>query len=169
VLPDGSAAYERSVGTAARSLYNEAAAGAPFYLDKTPPYFLIVDEIVRALPEARIIVLWRNPLSVLASVVETVCGGRWRCEDLLAGPDLGEWRVLTEFIGFDFDLDSLRRFAATRLNGTMGDAVGSRAHSVHGGLDLAELVSNGLVRNRARARSGARSISPRPCRSGRGR
>jgi hypothetical protein len=81
VLPDGASAYERSVGGAARSLYDEAAGGARFYLDKTPPYFLIVDEIVRALPDARVVVLWRNPLAVLASVVETFCDGRWRPQD----------------------------------------------------------------------------------------
>jgi hypothetical protein len=159
VLPGGSRAYERSVGSAARSLYDEAAAGAPFYLDKTPPYFLIVDEIVRALPEARVVVLWRNPLAVLASVVETFCGGRWRpqdyptslfgglarlvegvrrhrerihtvhYEDLVADPGLGEWQRLTEFIGFEFDPGSLQSFPATRLNGAMGDVVGSRAYS----------------------------------------
>lgn len=164
VLPDGSAAYERSVGGAARSLYEEAAAGALFYLDKTPPYFLIVDEIVRALPDARIVVLWRNPLSVLGSVVETFCDGRWRpqdyptslfgglarlvegvrrhgdrihtvrYEDLVGGgaedgAALAEWRALTEFIGFELDPGALHRFPATKLNGAMGDAVGTRAYS----------------------------------------
>lgn len=161
VLPDGSAAYERSVGAAARALYEQAAAGASFYLDKTPPYFLIVDEIVRALPEARIVVLWRNPLAVLASVVETFCDGRWRpqdyptslfgglarlvegvrshgdriltvrYEDLVGGDDAAraEWRALTEFIGFELDPGALHRFPTTKLNGAMGDTVGTRAYS----------------------------------------
>lgn len=159
VLPDGSAAYERSVADAARSLYEEAAAGAPFYLDKTPPYFLIVDEIVRALPEARIVVLWRNPLAVLASVVETFCDGRWRpqdyptslfgglarlvegvqrhgdrihavrYEDLVGDEDDGAWRRLTEFIGLEFDPGALERFPVTRLEGSMGDAAGTRAYT----------------------------------------
>lgn len=157
-LPGGIGSYERAVGDAARTIYAEAAAGAPFFLDKTPPYFLIVDEIVRALPEARIVILWRNPLAVLSSIVETFCAGRWRpqdyptslfgglarliegarahgdrihtvrYEDLVGGED-AEWRRLTGFLGLDFDPASLRRFAGVRLDGAMGDKVGSGIYS----------------------------------------
>lgn len=156
VLPEGSTSYEGAVADAARRLYDEAAEGKPFYLDKTPPYFLIVEEIVRALPEARIIVLWRNPLAVLSSVVETFCGGRWqpqnyptslfgglarmiegarrhpdrihtvRFEDLISGED--EWRRLTAFAGFEFDPEALRRFPQVQLQGAMGDPVGTVAY-----------------------------------------
>jgi hypothetical protein len=158
-LPGGIGSYEEAVATAARALYEEAARGAPYYLDKTPPYFLVVDEIVRALPEARIVVLWRNPLAVLASVVETFCGGRWRpydyptslfgglarlidgarrhsdrihavrYEDLTGEAADDEWRSLAEFIGIEFDPSALERFPQVRLDGTMGDAVGTRAYS----------------------------------------
>ncbi len=157
-LPEGSASYERAVGDAARAVYEQAADGASHYLDKTPPYFLIVDEIARALPEARIVVLWRNPLAVLSSVVETFCDGRWRpqdyptslfgglarlvegsrrhadriCsvhfEDLVAGDD-AEWRRLTRFLGLEFDPTSLDRFATVPLNGAMGDPVGTKTYS----------------------------------------
>ena len=159
-LPGGAAAYERVAGAAAAELYEEAAAGAPFYLDKTPPYFLVVDEIVRALPQARLVVLWRNPLAVLASVVETFCGGRGRPQDYptslfgglgrlvaavrrhperihavryedLVGGGLGEWRRLTAHLGFEFEPASLERFAELRLNGAMGDKSGV---SAYGGL-----------------------------------
>ena len=157
-LPDGVASYERAAGTAARALYEEAAGGARFYLDKTPPYFLVVDEIVRALPEARIVVLWRNPLAVLASVVETFCGGRWRPQDYptslfgglerlvaavlrypsrihtvryedLVGGEHDAWRGLTEFAGFEFDPGSLERFSRISLNGAMGDKSGVRTYT----------------------------------------
>jgi Sulfotransferase family len=155
-LPGG--AYERSMGEAARSLYEEAAEGAAFYLDKTPPYFLVIDEIVRALPEARLVILWRNPLAVLASVVETFCGGRWRPQDYptslfggldrlvdgrrrhptrihavryedLVGGEERHWRRLAEFVGLRFDPTALRRFSGVRLEGAMGDTVGTRAYS----------------------------------------
>jgi hypothetical protein len=157
-LPDGVGSYERSVGDAARTIYEEAAGGAQFYLDKTPPYFLVIDEIARTLPEARIVVLWRNPLAVLSSVVETFCEGRWRpqdyptslfggltrlvdgvrrhgerihtvrYEDLIDGSE-GEWRRLAEFIGIEFDPTSLARFPQVELDGAMGDPVGTRAYS----------------------------------------
>lgn len=157
-LPDGVVSYERSVGDAARTIYEEAAGGARFYLDKTPPYFLVIDEIVRTLPEARVVVLWRNPLAVLASVVETFCAGRWRPQDyptsLFGGltrlvdgvrrhgerihtvryEDLiddgeEEWRRLAEFIGIEFDPTSLARFPQVELDGAMGDPVGTKAYS----------------------------------------
>jgi hypothetical protein len=157
VLPDGRRSYERAVGAAANALYAEAAAGAPFFLDKTPPYFLIVDEIVATLPEARIVVLWRNPLAVLASVVETFCGGRWRPQDYptslegglerlvdgvrshrdrihtvryedLVGGEGREWQRLCEFAGFEFDPAALRDFSGVRLEGEMGDAVGTAVY-----------------------------------------
>jgi Sulfotransferase family len=157
-LPDGVASYERSVGDAARAIYEQAAGGRRYYLDKTPPYFLVIDEIARTLPEARLVILWRNPLAVLSSVVETFCAGRWRpqdyptslfgglarlvdgsrrhadriftvrYEDLIGGGD-GEWRRLTEFLGLEFDPASLERFSDVRLDGAMGDAVGTRAYS----------------------------------------
>lgn len=157
-LPDGNASYERAVGDAARAIYEQAAAGAPFYLDKTPPYFLVVDEIVRTLPEARIVVLWRDPLAVLASVVETFCGGRWRPQDYptslfgglerlidgvrnhgerihavryedLVGGDEEPWLRLARFLGIEFEPAALERFSEVRLEGAMGDAVGTRAYS----------------------------------------
>lgn len=157
-LPEGTASYERAVGDAARAIYEQAAEGSPYYLDKTPPYFLIIDEIVRALPEARLVVLWRNPLAVLSSVVETFCDGRWRPQDYptslfgglarlvdgsqrhadrictvryedLVGGEETEWRRLTAFLGLDFDPTSLERFSGVRLDGAMGDPVGTKAYS----------------------------------------
>jgi Sulfotransferase family len=157
-LPGGVGAYERAVGDAARAIYDEAAGGAPLFLDKTPPYFLVVEEIVRALPEARIVILWRNPLAVLSSVVETFCGGRWRPQDYptslfgglarligaarrhgerihtvryedLVGGDDAEWRRLTAHLGLEFDPASLRSFSEVRLEGAMGDKAGTGAYS----------------------------------------
>jgi len=159
VLPGGIGAYEQAVAGAARSIYADAAGDAPYFLDKTPPYFLVVDEIVRTLPEARVVVLWRNPLSVLASVVETFCGGRWRPQDYptslfgglarlvegardhadrvhtvryedLVGGEQDEWRRLTGFLGFEFEPASLRDFTAVRLDGAMGDKSGIGASAV---------------------------------------
>lgn len=156
-LPGHAASYERSVADAARRLYAEAADGAPYFLDKTPPYSLIVDQIVSALPEAKIVILWRNPLAVLASVVETFCDGRWRpqdyptslfvglerliegarrhprriCtvryEDLIAGE--AEWQRLCAYIGLEFDPNSLQQFSQVQLRGAMGDPVGTKAYN----------------------------------------
>jgi hypothetical protein len=157
-LPGGRESYREAVAGAARELYDEAAGGAPFFVDKTPPYYLIADEIVRTLPEAKIVILWRNPLSVLSSVVETFHGGRWRpydhpttffdglarlveaaethgerihtvrYEDLVSG-DEAAWRPLAEHIGLDFDPAALSEFTSVRLEGEMGDKVGYANYS----------------------------------------
>ena len=60
------------------TLYSQAAEdGASYFLDKTPPYAHFLPELARTFPEAKFIALWRNPLAVVASIVETFCGGRW--------------------------------------------------------------------------------------------
>ena len=45
------------------------------FWDKTPPYYLIADEIVSLFPDAKYVFLWRNPLSTLASVIGWQPGG----------------------------------------------------------------------------------------------
>lgn len=61
-----------------------------YFLDKTPRYHFAASDIAKAFSgEASYILLWRNPLAVLASIVETFGKGRWnilRWEfDLFAG------------------------------------------------------------------------------------
>tara|TARA_B110000046_G_C12988748_1_gene396886 strand:+ start:836 stop:1819 length:984 start_codon:yes stop_codon:yes gene_type:complete len=41
-----------------------------YFLDKTPRYYLIIDEISKIFPDAKFIFLFRNPLSQLASQIE---------------------------------------------------------------------------------------------------
>lgn len=52
-------------------LYGQSlsAAGKRVFLDKTPRYYLILPELVRTFPAARFILLIRNPLAVLCSMV----------------------------------------------------------------------------------------------------
>jgi len=42
-----------------------------FFLDKTPRYYLIAEHILRIFPEAKIIVLTRNPLQIFSSVLKS--------------------------------------------------------------------------------------------------
>lgn len=51
---------------------------AVYFLDKTPRYWLIINEIIQLFPEAKFIFLFRNPLSVLASSIET-----WSNDELI--------------------------------------------------------------------------------------
>ncbi|MFG0381923.1 sulfotransferase [Pseudomonas sp. zbq_18] len=46
-------------------------SGKTRFLDKTPRYYEIFDELQKTFPRAKFIVLYRNPLAVLASILET--------------------------------------------------------------------------------------------------
>ena len=54
-------------------LYGRALeeSGKCVFLDKTPRYYFIISELRRVFPRARMVFLLRNPLAVLASVIET--------------------------------------------------------------------------------------------------
>ena len=156
-LPGGRAAYDRELRAFVLHLYRLAADGAPYFLDKTPRYHLVADELLSLFPDAKVVVLWRNPLAVVASIVETWAGGRWtfgrwdvdlhegldslvgaaerhaaqvhvvRFEDLVREPD-ASWPKLMDYLGLSFDPAVLTSFAETSLESRMGDPTGSREY-----------------------------------------
>lgn len=68
-LPNGEEDYLDALRAATDTLYGRllAPSGASVLLDKTPAYALVLDFISALYPEARYIVLTRNPLAVWAS------------------------------------------------------------------------------------------------------
>jgi hypothetical protein len=156
-LPRGEDDYIEELRAFALRLYEKAAGpGDTYFLDKTPPYSLVVEEIMRLFPEAKFVFLWRNPLSVLASLVRT--WGPWhptfmsadlftglprliaafdanrdrahaaRFEDLVSGEEQ-HWRSLMGYLELEFDPSSLSRFADVELSGRMGDPTGPKQYS----------------------------------------
>lgn len=81
-------AYRRGVRDLMGRIYDGLAGDKPWFLDKTPRYSLIAEEIRATFPDARFIVLWRHPLAVAASLATTFRKGRW-CPDEF-GIDLHE-------------------------------------------------------------------------------
>lgn len=86
--------FIRSVRAAALSLYGDALrrSGKDLFLDKTPRYYLIAEELRETFPKARFIFLVRNPLGVLASMLQPLRGD-WtalrrldRMHDLITAP-----------------------------------------------------------------------------------
>ena len=78
-LPSGTDSYFEAVREFALDLYGQAAVEREtYFLDKTPPYAHFLPQLIRIFPDAKFVVLWRNPLAVVASIVETFCGGRWQ-------------------------------------------------------------------------------------------
>jgi hypothetical protein len=156
-LPGGKDDYLNELRGFALRLYEKAAGdGATHFLDKTPPYCLVAEEIMRLFPEGKFVFLWRNPLSVVASMIET--WGPWhptfmssdlfigmprliasyeanrarvhatRFEDL-SGGDEARWRELMAYLGVEFDPDALASFAKIELGGRMGDPTGRKRYS----------------------------------------
>ncbi len=91
-LPNGTADYFEGVRRMFGYLYKRALAksGKRVFLDKTPRYYFIISELKLAFPKARFIILFRNPLAVLASILKA-----WDLlflfeykEDLLRAPEL---------------------------------------------------------------------------------
>jgi hypothetical protein len=74
----GRRAYLDAIAEFGMRVYAQSAEpGAAYFLDKTPRYTLIAESLLETFPDGRFIVLWRNPLAVVASVVDTWAGGRW--------------------------------------------------------------------------------------------
>ncbi len=78
VLPNGVDDYLDALRRMYSSLYNQVLEGKSesSFLDKTPRYYLILDELASVFPDAKFILLRRNPLSVLSSLLE------WRRSDV---------------------------------------------------------------------------------------
>jgi len=167
-FPEGIEDYYKEIAETVRRLYQKAVHGDEIYfLDKTPRYHLVVHEIINLFPEARFIFLWRNPLAVAASIIETWGGGRWnlhrfnidlydglaglidayseldgrslgvRYEDLITEPVQQLGRIL-EFLELQSDVTLSDKFSQTSLSGRLGDPTGVR--------DYQKLVTEPLVK-----------------------
>ncbi len=157
-LPDGDADFREAAREMALRLYAEAGGREDgYFVDKTPLYHLIVDQIAQTFPDAKLVFLFRNPLAVVASAVELWGGGRWdvhryvmalfqsvadltvaaeryaersvrvRYEDLIT--DTASVERLMEALGLALQPDQLSRFAEVELHGRMGDPVGTVAYA----------------------------------------
>lgn len=93
-VPGGDDAYYEAVRQMYGSLYRHALPRqARLFLDKTPRYYNIIPDLQRVFPEASFILLFRNPLSVLASIITTWIKRDWlrlaqSANDLLEAPHL---------------------------------------------------------------------------------
>lgn len=118
---------------------------------------MVADEVIATFPEGKCIFLWRNPLAIIASIVETFCGGQWgifhskvdlfdgmenlirafrnnsskvlaiRYEDLVQVPKETLGKI-QEFLGTEYPESSLSAFSAMKLKGEMGDPTGVKKY-----------------------------------------
>ena len=71
--------YKKQVNCFLSSFYRQAIKHQrkKYFLDKTPRYYLIIDDLVELFPKAKFIVILRHPLAVLNSIIKT-----WVKDDL---------------------------------------------------------------------------------------
>lgn len=159
-LPAGQQDYYAALRELVLRLYTSAAgAESRYFLDKTPRYHLIINEILDIFPEAKCIILWRNPLAVAASIVRTWGkNGRWIAyrynidlykglENLVeaAGAASGRlfqvryedmvtdpeavWFRIFSYLGLSYDPLVLERYSGVQFAGSMGDPTGNKKFS----------------------------------------
>lgn len=158
ILPGGETAYREEMAGFVRRLYGRVAGTeAIYFLDKTPRYHLIAEEIMEMFPDGKFIFLWRNPLAVASSIMETWGGGRWklhsykidlytglenlvncyerhadralsvRYEDMVSNPE-GTWRSIMGYLDLSFDKEMVAGFSEVVFSGRMGDPTGTRQY-----------------------------------------
>ena len=158
VLPGGREDYVEELGEFVLRLYDRASPdGTLYFLDKTPRYNLIASEVFATFPDAKCLFLWRNPLAVVASIMETWGDGKWNLHrfkvDLFDGFEnmirtyerhKGEVHAiqyealvtkpeetchgLFRYLGLPFDRSSLELFGDVELRGNMGDPAGTNRY-----------------------------------------
>ncbi len=158
-LPRGVDDYRAELREFACHLYSKVASRpVRYFLDKTPRYHLVLDDVFATFPEARFVFLWRNPLAVVASMIEACARQRRslnsnyvdlylglanlirvyeahadrvcavRYEDLIARPD-ETWPELFAYLSLDYDDSALVQFKDVLLAGRLGDQIGSRQYT----------------------------------------
>lgn len=95
LTPDGEQTYVQGIRQMSSHLYGSALAtsGSRYFLDKTPRYYFIIPELQQVFPKAHFIILLRNPLAVLCSILSTWTKGNWfslrtHASDLIQAPNL---------------------------------------------------------------------------------
>lgn len=88
--------FKKKIKELALALYSQHTKPNHFFLDKTPRYYHIIEELYELFPNAKFIFLVRNPLSVFASILDYNFNGDYRrmlasndrLDDLFLAPKL---------------------------------------------------------------------------------
>ena len=73
-LPDGNRDFDELIHDFAIAAYSKACKKkSQYFIDKTPRYYLIIDELERIFPEGVFVFLFRHPLSIVSSILRSWC------------------------------------------------------------------------------------------------
>lgn len=158
-LPNKEDDYYNALGTFASTLYDKQCPNnEKYFLDKTPRYYHIIPQIAKAFPDAKFVFLFRNPIHVMSSMMQTWSDGRFKNmysyeRDLNYGPkalsdgyellkdkayaiQYEEYvqdpqrytEELCEYLEIEFDEKMLSSFASQDTKGRMGDPTGVKEY-----------------------------------------
>lgn len=153
-IDQGELHFESCVRQFANSLYKCACDhDESFFLDKTPRYTIIANQLLEIFPDEKFIFLWRNPLSIIASIIKTFRGNKFmflgntvdlydgfdcffnsyeqnkekifsiKYEDFITNSNK-HLNDLFEYLALEPDSKILENFADVVLSGTYGDKTG---------------------------------------------
>jgi len=155
-LPNGRDDYLKEIRQLTLELYKKLSnEEARYFLDKTPRYHLIINDIINLFPEAKFIVLWRNPLSVISSLIESWQKGKWKIyqfhidiyyglnniiqsylknkdrilavnyEDLINNKE-STIKIIVKYLNLKYEKEMIEGFNNTIFKGRMGDSIGTQ-------------------------------------------
>jgi hypothetical protein len=159
-LPNGRKDYLNSLSQFLSELYEkQCREGEVYFLDKTPRYYLIIDEIVEIFPNAKFIFLFRSPIQIMASIVNTWGKGRFNkllsnYYDITEGMSClsnaylkyknqshflnyedfvkepkKELKKIFDYLELSFNEEILNEFSQQNTKGRLGDPTGSVIYS----------------------------------------
>jgi hypothetical protein len=158
-LPGGIEEYKAELREFVVRLFTKSAREARYFVDKTPRYALAIHEILDVFPECKLIFLWRNPLAIIASYINSFgTPGKWALysfelpltvglSNLVAGYEAARHRALglryedlvsdpegaleriLEYLDLPFEPDMLDLLADTKFKGRYGDPTGTHQYS----------------------------------------
>lgn len=94
ILPSGDEDYREAIRDFSFQLYQKQCRNKErYFLDKTPRYYHILPEMAATFPNAKFIFLFRNPVHIFSSVIQTWGNGGFRnlhtsYTDIYDGPSL---------------------------------------------------------------------------------
>lgn len=158
-FPNGRQDYLDKLREFTLTLYKmNSHPGSTYFLDKTPRYHLIINEILEIFPEGKFIFLWRNPLAIVASILNSWCKGKWKVrlweldlydgvsnllnafadnsshvhalqyEDLVQSP-AREMKKICAYLQLEYSEQMIESFQSINLEGMWGDQFGIKKYN----------------------------------------
>lgn len=158
-LPDGKNTFYEELGVFITSLYEKQCKnGEKYFLDKTPRYYNIIPELSEIFPNAKFIFLFRNPMQIVSSMMNTWSSGTLRhlyanerdvnygqfaisegyekikersCKlkyEELVNEPKKAIKEICDYLEIDYDENMLLGFSEQNTHGGLGDSVGSKKY-----------------------------------------